>query len=87
MFQHSLRQYIFIRKKSIFQYMRLLCVATKYLVLLQLLFLYTSVIMCSFVDSVGSFFGCYDVEKRIDHSRNLLDLEGNMLMSVMRKLL
>ena len=72
-------------KKKNFQYMRLLCVATKYL--LQLLFLYTSVIICSFVDSVGSFFGCYDVEKRIDHSRKLLDLEGNMLMSVMRKLL
>ena len=29
----------------------------------------------SYVDSVGSFLGCYDVEKRIDNSRKFLDLD------------
>ena len=32
-------------------------------------------IICWCVDSVASFLGCYDVEKRIDHSGKLLDLE------------
>ena len=52
-------------KISVFQYMHLFCVATKYVVLLQLLFLYTSavfasnyVIMSWYVDSTGSFLGC-----------------------------
>ena len=82
------------KKKNVFQYMRLFCVATKYLVLLQLLFLYTNAILASnygiigsSVDSAGSSLGCYDVEKRIDKSRKLLDLDGNLLMSVLRRLL
>ena len=32
-------------------------------------------IICWCVGSVASFLGCYDVEKRIDHSGKLLDLE------------
>ena len=48
-----------------FQYMHLFCVGTKYLVLLQLLFLYNSAIftsnhgiISSYVHSTGSFLGC-----------------------------
>ena len=32
------------------------------------------------------FLGCYDIEKKIDNSRKLTDLDGNMLMLVLRKL-
>ena len=34
-----------------------------------------------------SFLGCYEAEKRIDKSKKFLDLGGNMLMSVLLKLL
>ena len=51
-------------KILVFQYMHLFCVDTKYVVLLQLLFLYTSAIFTanygiinSYVDSTGSFLG------------------------------
>ena len=51
-------------KIFVFQYMHLFCVGTKYLVLLQLLFLYTSAIFTSdygitssYVDYTGSFLG------------------------------
>ena len=40
-----------------------------------------------YVDCTVSFLGCYKVEKRIDKSKKLLDLSGNMLMSVLLKLL
>ena len=53
-----------------FQYMHLFCVGIKYVVLLQLLFLYTSAtftsnygVISSYVDSIGSFLG-YSVRGR-----------------------
>ena len=85
----NLRSKIFV-----FQYMHLRCVGTKYLVLLQLLFLYPSAILASnygiissYVDCAVSFLGCYGVEKRIDKSKKFLDLDGNVLMSVLLTLL
>ena len=67
---------------------------TKYLVLLQLLFLYPRAILTSnyeiissYLDCTGYFLGCYGVEKRIENSGKFLDLHGNILMSVLLKLL
>ena len=40
-----------------------------------------------YLDCTGSFHGCYEVEKRIDNSVKFLDLDGNILMSVLLKLL
>ena len=52
-------------KNFVFQYMPLFCVGTNCLVLLQLLFLYTSAVLTSncgitssYVDCTGSFLGC-----------------------------
>ena len=74
-FQQSLQWYIFIQKILLCKLMPLFYVGTKYLVLLQLLFLYTSTILAlnygiisSYVDSTGSFLRCCDVRKRIDIS-------------------
>ena len=74
--------------------MHLCCVGTKYLVLLQLLFLYLSAILASnygiissYVDYTGSFIGCYEVGKKIDKSKKFLDLVENVLMWVLLKLL
>ena len=74
--------------------MHLCCVGTRYFVLLQLLFLYTGAIpasnygiIISYVDCTGSRLGWYEVEKLIDNSRKFLDVEGNILMSVLLKLL
>ena len=76
-------------KIFVFQYMHLCCIGTKYLVLLQLLFLYPSAILGSNyafiswnVDCTASFLGCYEVEKRIDNSGKFLELDGNMLMHI-----
>ena len=67
---------------------------TKDLVLLQLLFLFPRAILASnygiissYLDCTGSFLGCYEVEKRIDNPEKFLDLEGNILMLVLLKLL
>ena len=69
-------------------------VSTKYLVLWQLLSPYPRAILASnygiissYVDCTGSFLGCYEVEKRIDNSGKFLYLGGNILMSVLLKLL
>ena len=58
------------------------------------MFLYTSAkftsnyaIISSYLDCTGSFLACYEVEKRIDNSGKFLDLNGNILMSVLLKLL
>ena len=74
--------------------MHLRCVGTRYFVLLQLLFLYTGAIpasnygiIISYVDCTGSRLGWYEVEKLIDNSRKFLDVDGNILMSVLLKLL
>ena len=81
-------------KIFVFEYMHLCCVGTRYFVLLQLLFLYTSTILASnygiissYVDCTGSLLGWYEVKKRIDNSLKFLDLDGNILMSVLLKLL
>ena len=81
-------------KIFVFEYMHLCCVGTRYFVLLQLLFLYTSTILTSnygiissYVDCTGSLLGWYEVKKRIDNSLKFLDLDGNILMSVLLKLL
>ena len=67
---------------------------TKYLVLWQLLFPYSRTILASnygiissYLDYTGSFLCCYDVEERIDNSGKFVDLDGNVLMSVVLKLL
>ena len=39
------------------------------------------------VDSTGSFRGYYYVEKRISNSTKFLDLDRDMLMTILRKLL
>ena len=58
------------------------------------MFLYTSAkftsnyaIISSYLDCTGSFLGCYEVEKRIEKSGKSLDLDGNIFMSVLFKLL
>ena len=60
----------------------------------QLLFLYTSAILASnygiissYVDCTGSLLGWYEVKKINDNSLKFLDLDGNILMSVLLKLL
>ena len=40
-----------------------------------------------YVDCTVSFLGYYEVKKRIDKSKKFLDLGGNMLMSVLLRLL
>ena len=67
---------------------------TKYLVLLQLLFPYARAILASdygiissYLDCTGSFLGCYEVEKRVENPGKFLDLDGNILISVLLKLL
>ena len=81
-------------KIFVFEYMHLCCVGTRYFVLLQLLFLYTSAILASnygiiisYVDCTGSLLGWYEVEKIIYNSRKFLDVDGNILMSVLLKCL
>ena len=81
-------------KNFVFQHMHLFCVGTNYLVLFPLLFLCPSAIftsnyeiISSYVDSTGSFLGCYEVEKRMNNSCKFLDLDGYMLLSVLLKLL
>ena len=82
-------------KIFVFQYMHLFCVGINYLVLLHLLFLYTSAIftsnygiISSYVDCTGSFLVVQcEVEKRIHNSGKFLDLERNMLVWVLLKLL
>ena len=76
-------------KIFVFQYMHLCCVGTRYFVLLQLLFLYTSAILASnygiissYVDCTSSPLGWYEVEKIIDNSGKFLDLDGNIVMSI-----
>ena len=76
-------------KIFVFQYMHLCCVGTRYFVLLQLLFLYTSAILASnygiissYVDCTSSPLGWYEVEKIIDNSGKFLDLDGSILMSI-----
>ena len=44
-FQHSVQWYMFIAKNVFFEWMHWFCVGTKYLVLLQLLLLYTIAIL------------------------------------------
>ena len=44
-------------------------------------------IISLYLDCIGSFLGCYEVEKRIENSGKFLDLDGNILMSVLLKLL
>ena len=84
-----------LRSKSfVFQYMHMSCVGTKYSVY------YCS--NCSSTQApyshqiTGSsalcrlhsfFLGYYEVKKRIDKSKKFLDLGGNMLMSVLLRLL
>ena len=59
--------HLYWEKSVFFQWMHLFCVGTKYLVLLQLLLLYTIAILSS----------NYDLEKGIDNSKKFLDLDGN----------
>ena len=82
-------------KIFVFRYIHFLCVGTKYLVLLQVLFLFTSAILAanygiasSYVDFTGSFLCCYEVEKTINNcSKFFLNLDGNMFVWVLLKLL
>ena len=81
-------------KIFVFQYMHLCCVGTRYFVLFQLLFLYTSAILASNCGIISSYLDCtrsllcwYEVEKIIDNSLKFLALDGNILMSVLLKLL
>ena len=76
-------------KIFVFQYMHLCCVGTRYFVLLQLLFLYTSAIRASnygiinsYIDCTSSPLGWYEVEKIIDNSGKFVDLDGNVLMPI-----
>ena len=83
-------------KIFVFQNIHLFCVGTKYVVLLQLLFLYISAIftsnygiISSYVDFTGSFSGCsVRGKKKITcNSSKFLDLDRNMFVWVLLKLL
>ena len=66
--------HVYCKKSVFFEWMHLFCVGTKYLVLLQLMLLYTIAIL-----SLN-----YDEEKGTDNSRKFLDLDGNMSVMLVR---
>ena len=84
-------------KSFFFQYMHFFFDGTKYVVLLQLLFLYTSAIFTSNYGIICSVrmqtpkvlfqIAQYEVEKGINNSSKLLDLDRNMFLWVLLKLL
>ena len=74
--------------------MHLCHVGTKYFALLQLSFHLPSAILASYygmissyVDCTGSLLGWYKVEKIIENCGRFLDLDGNILMSILLRLL
>ena len=80
--QYSLQSsQIFVRKCLFSIYAHVLCWHKVFSILLQFLFPYPSAILAlnygiigSYVDCTVSFLGCYEVEKRIDKSKECLDL-------------